>query len=116
MKPLSIKELKEIEALMTGTITSMLNDTCYIDEDSKILYQFDKPSLLKFMQLVTDITLVQVEIKQDERRYKITVKFTDGNATRYIYFLFARDFLSAIITFNTSSAFEGYELISIEAM
>ena len=51
-----------------------------------------------------------------KKRYKITVKFTDGNATRHIYFLFARDFLSAIITFNTSSAFEGYELISIEAM
>lgn len=74
MKPLSIKELKEIEALMTGTITSMLNDTCYIDEDSKILYQFDKPSLLKFMQLVTDITLVQVEIKQDEKKIQNNCK------------------------------------------
>lgn len=74
MKPLSIKELKEIEALMIGTITSMLNDTCYIDEDSKILYQFDKPSLLKFMQLVTDITLVQVEIKQDEKKIQNNCK------------------------------------------
>ena len=74
MKPLSIKELKEIEALMTGTITSMLNDTCCIDEDSKIIYQFDKPSLLKFMQLVTDITLVQVEIRQDEKKIQNNCK------------------------------------------
>ena len=48
MKPLSIKELKEVEVLMTDTITSMLKDSRCMDEDSKILYQFDQYSLLKF--------------------------------------------------------------------
>ena len=74
MKPLTIKELKEVEVLMTGTVISMLNDTRCIDEDSKIVYQFDQPSLLKFMQLVTDITLVQVEIRQDEKKIQNNCK------------------------------------------
>jgi hypothetical protein len=74
MKPLSIKDLKEVEALMTRTVISMLNDTCCIDEDSEKLYQFDQPSLLKFMQLVTDITLIQVEIRQDEKKIQNNYK------------------------------------------
>ena len=74
MKPLSIKDLTEVEALMTGTITSMLKDSRCMDEDSKILYQFDRPSLLKFMQLVADITLIQVEIEQDEQKIQNNCK------------------------------------------
>lgn len=74
MKPLTIKELKEVEVLMTRTVTSMLKDNRCMDEDSKILYQFDQPSLLNFMQLVTDITLVQVEIKQDEKKIQNNCK------------------------------------------
>ena len=74
MKPLSIKELKEVEVLMTGTITSMLKDSRCMDEDSKILYQFDQPSLLKFLELLTDITLIRVEIEQDEKKIQNNCK------------------------------------------
>ena len=74
MKPLSIKDLIEVEALMTGTITSMLKDNRCMDEDSKILYQFDQPSLLKFLELLTDITLIRVEIEQDEKKIQNNCK------------------------------------------
>lgn len=74
MKPLSIKELKEVEVLMTDTITSMLKDSRCMDEDSKILYQFDQHSLLKFLQLLTDITLIRVEIEQDEKKIQNNCK------------------------------------------
>lgn len=74
MKPLTIKELKEVEVLMTGTITSMLKDSRCMDEDSKILYQFDQYSLLKFLQLLTDITLIRVEIEQDEKKIQNNCK------------------------------------------
>lgn len=46
-------------------------------------------------------------------KYKITANIY-GDPTRYVYFIDARNFMSALIIFETSSVFDGYVLISIE--
>ena len=46
--------------------------------------------------------------------FRLTVFIPNGDSTRYIYFIRARSFLAAMFMFETQSAFECYELISIE--
>ena len=47
-------------------------------------------------------------------KFRLTVFIPNGDSTRYVYFIRARSFLAAMFMFETQSAFEGYELISIE--
>ena len=57
--------------------------------------------------------MTDIKVPSLSNKYRITTTFASADSTRQVHIISARTFMDAVIKFNTSSVFDGYELISI---